>query len=206
MGDADRRFGLVDVLAAGALRAHGVDLQVGILDLDIDLLRLRQHRDGRGRRMDAAGAFGVRHALHPMHAGFELQFCVGAAAFDLGDDFLEAADGAFARRNHLDLPALQRGEALIHAEQVAGEQRGLVAAGAGADFEHDAALVHRVLRQQRDADLLLQRHALLLERGPLDFRKLAHLGIGRRIGDQRIDVLDLGLRRAIGLHRVDDRR
>src|SRR5258705_9121502 len=33
VGDADRGFGLVDVLAAGALRAHGLDPQVIALDL-----------------------------------------------------------------------------------------------------------------------------------------------------------------------------
>src|ERR1700757_4248598 len=45
-------------------------------------------------------------------------------------------------------------KALIHPEQVAGEQRRLVAAGAGADFQHDVAIVHGVFRQKRDADLL----------------------------------------------------
>ena len=38
------------------------------------------------------GAFGVRHALHAMHAGFELQLGERAAALDLGDDFLVAAE------------------------------------------------------------------------------------------------------------------
>src|SRR6476661_7661148 len=51
-----------------------------------------------------------------------------------------AADRAFAGRDHLDLPALQAGEALVHPEQIAGEQRGLVAAGAGADFQHHVAV------------------------------------------------------------------
>ena len=90
---------------------------------------------------------GVGHALHPVHAGFEFQFGERAAALHLGDDFLEAAHGAFAGGDHLDLPALQGGKTLIHPEQVAGEQRGLVAAGAGADFQHHVALVHGVLGQ-----------------------------------------------------------
>ena len=90
---------------------------------------------------------------------------------------------AFARRDHLDLPALLGGVALVHAEQVAGEQRGLVAAGAGADFEDDVALVHRILGQQRELDLLLQRGALLLQRRLLGLRHRAHLGVGLGIGD-----------------------
>ena len=80
MGDADRRFGLVDVLAAGALRPHGVDLEIGIVDRDVDLLGLGQHRDGRGRGVDAARRLGVGHALHAVHAGFELQPGEDAAA------------------------------------------------------------------------------------------------------------------------------
>ena len=136
--------------------AHGVDLQIRFVDLDVDVLGFRQHGDRRGRGVDAALRFGVRHALHAMHAGFEFQLGEGAAAADFGDDFLVAAHGAFARGDHLDLPALLGGIALVHAEQIAGEQRGLVAAGAGADFEDDVALVHRVLRQQRQADLLLE--------------------------------------------------
>src|SRR4030081_3046780 len=83
----------------------------------------------------------------------------GAPAAPFGDDLLEATHGAFTHRHHLDLPALQGGKALIHPEQVAGKKRGLVAAGAGADFQHDVAIVHRVLGQQRDADLLRQLDA-----------------------------------------------
>src|ERR1700754_5123691 len=47
-----------------------------------------------------------------------------------------AAHGALAGGDHFDLPTLQRGKAFIHPEQVAREQRRLVAAGAGADFQH----------------------------------------------------------------------
>ena len=122
MGDADGGFGLVDVLAAGALRAHGVDLQVVVVDLDIDVLDLGQHRDGGGGRMDAAGGFGVGHALHAVHAGFEFELGEHAAAANFGDDFLEASLAAFAHRQDFGFPALLGGIALIHAEQIAGEQ------------------------------------------------------------------------------------
>ena len=89
----------------------------------------------------------------------------------------------------------KRGEALIHPEQVAGEQRGLVAAGAGADFQHHVALVHGVLGQQRDADLLRQFDAARLQRFALGLRHAAHLGVGRGIRHQRLDVGDLLARR-----------
>src|SRR5205807_7976293 len=69
VGDADRRFGLVDMLAAGALRAHGLDPQIVALDIDIDILDLGQHRHGGGGSVDAPLRLGVGHALHPVHAG-----------------------------------------------------------------------------------------------------------------------------------------
>ena len=91
MGDAHAEFGLVDVLAAGALRAHRIDLQIGFVDVDIDVLGFRQNGDGRRRGMDAALRLGFRHALDAMHAGFEFQPRENAASGDLGDDFLVAA-------------------------------------------------------------------------------------------------------------------
>ena len=113
---------------------------------------------------------------------------------------------AFAGRHHLGLPALLGGIALVHAEQVAGEQRGLVAAGAGADFEDDVALVHRVLRQQREADLRA-RARRACPRAPA-FSALAIARISASLAwilDQRLDTGQFGGDGAIGLDLVDDR-
>jgi hypothetical protein len=89
--------------------------------------------------VDAALGFGFRHALHAVAAGLELQPRIGAVAGQPADDFAVAAELGFAGRQNLDLPALALGVARIHAEEVAGEQRRLVAAGAGADFEQRCA-------------------------------------------------------------------
>ena len=124
--------------------------------------------------------FSLANAPRPLH---------------FGDDFLEAPHGAFAGGNHLDLPALQGREALVHPEQVAGEQRGLVAAGAGADFQHHVAVVHGVLGQQRHADLLRQLDAARGQHVALGLRHAAHLGLGCGIGDQRLDIGDFPARR-----------
>src|SRR5262249_16496141 len=125
VGDAHGRFGLVDVLAAGAAGAQRVDLEVVVVDVDIDVGRLRQHGDGGGRGMDAARPFGIGHALHAMNARFEFEFGESAAAANFRDDLLEAAHRAFAQGHQLDLPALRGGVAFVHAEQIAGEERGL---------------------------------------------------------------------------------
>jgi hypothetical protein len=66
--------------------------------------------------VDAAGCFGVGHALHAVHAGLELEFCEHAAAGNFGDNFLETALGALRERDHLGLPALLGRVALVHAE------------------------------------------------------------------------------------------
>ena len=66
-------FGLVDVLAAGAAGAHGVDAQVAGVDRDIDLLGFGQHGDGAAEVWMRPCVFGRRHALHAVGAGFELQ-------------------------------------------------------------------------------------------------------------------------------------
>ena len=64
----------------------------------------------------------------------------------------------------LEAPALGLGIALVHAKQVAGEQRRLVAAGAGADLEHRRALVGGVARKQlqREVALGLGQRRLIL--------------------------------------------
>ncbi len=71
---------------------------------------------------------------------------------------------------------------------IAREQRGLVAAGAGADFEDDVALVHRILRQQCELDLLLQAFELVAQVAAFVVGDLAHLGVGRGVVDQRLDT------------------
>ena len=115
MRDAHRAFGLVDVLAAGAGGAVDVDAQIALVDLDVDLLGLRQHRDGDGGGVDAALALGRRHALHAVHAGFVFQPGEHAAAGDLGDAFLQAAQLGVVVFQDLEAPAAQLRVALVHA-------------------------------------------------------------------------------------------
>ncbi len=177
------------MLAAGAGGTGGVDPDVLRLDLDVDLLGLGQHRDGRRRGVDAAARLGCRDALDAVDAGFELQPREHATAAHLGDDLLEAAGFALALRQHLDLPAVEVGIALVHAEQVAGEQRRLAAAGAGPDLEDRALLVGRVPRQEQLPDGIDQDLDPLVESGGLLAGDLAHLGIV----EQRLELAPFAL-------------
>ena len=67
---------------------------------------------------------------------------------------------------HLELPALAGGEALVHLEQVAGEEVGLLAALGAADLDDDVAVVVRVLGQQQQLQLGLEPLDVGLGRGP----------------------------------------
>ena len=68
---------------------------------DLDLVGLGQHGDGRGRGVDAAARFGLRHALHAMHAALVLEAAVGALAADLEDHLAHAADARLVGRDQL---------------------------------------------------------------------------------------------------------
>src|SRR5579859_449421 len=77
---ANGRLSLVDVLAAGALCAVGVDLQVGRIDLDLDGVDLGHDRDRRGRCVDPSARFRRGHALDAVDAALVLEQPVGPAA------------------------------------------------------------------------------------------------------------------------------
>ncbi len=94
--DAHGAVGLVDMLAAGAGRAIGVDPQIPLVDLDVHLLRLRQHGHRHGGGVDAALALGRRHPLHAVDPRLVFQPREHAAPADLGHAFFQAAEFALA--------------------------------------------------------------------------------------------------------------
>ncbi len=156
MRDANRGVGLVDVLTTGARGAEGVDAQLRRIELDgLDLVQLRQDRDRHRRRMNTSLRFGGRHALHAMGARFEFQLRERAATDDATDDFFVAAMLAGVFRQHFDVPAMLAGVARIHPEQIAREDRRLVAAGAGAHFEINVTFVALVFGDELLRELVL---------------------------------------------------
>ena len=107
--------------------------------------------------------------------------------------------------DQLEPPALLLGKALVHAQQVAGEQRRLVAAGAGADFEHRGALVGGVARQQLDRQRALGLGQLLADFLGLMRRQLLELGLGGGVGGEAGQHLQLGAQPAHLARRRGDR-
>src|SRR3546814_3231529 len=121
MGDAVRAVGRVDMLPARAAGPVDVDLQVIVVDRDVDLLGLGQHRDGRCAGVDTPAAFGNGDALDAVDAALEFELGEDALPRNAGDHLLVTADLGLIRRDDFDLPALRIGIAAVHAEQVARE-------------------------------------------------------------------------------------
>ncbi len=71
------------------------------------------------------------------------------------------------------------GVAHVHAQQVAREDRRLVAAGAGADLEEDVAVVVRILRQQQPLQVGFQRLDAAAGGVDLLLRERLHVRVGQ---------------------------
>src|SRR5262249_30608820 len=135
VGEAHGRFGLVDVLAAGAAGAHGVGAHVRFLDVDLDAVVDHRIDVDAGERGVAAG-IGVerRDADQPVHAVLALEPAERVAALDLDGGRLDAGLLALALLDPLDLVAVLLGPAGVHAHEHVGPVLALGAAFAGVDF------------------------------------------------------------------------
>ena len=154
MGDADGGIGLVDVLASGTGGAKGIDPQVSRVQVDFfDLILFRKNRDRDRGGVDATLGFGVRDSLHAVRSGFEFQSREGASARDARDDLLVPSVLAGALAQDLYGEPFGLRIAGIHAQQVTGENRGLIAPGAGADLQEQVLLIARILRNEQLAQL-----------------------------------------------------
>ena len=181
--DAHRGIGLVDVLAARARGAVGVDAQLGRVDLDlVDLIELGQDRHCACRGVNAPLGLGRRHALYAVRSGFELQQRECTPADDAADDLLVAAVLARALAEHLHCESPAFRVARVHAVQVTGEHRRLIAPGTGAHLEEDVPVIARIPRQQEPAQLALRGFELALHAPHLLLPERAYAGV--RIGPQ----------------------
>ena len=156
--------------------AVDVDLEVVLVDLDVDLLDLGHHRDGRGRGVDPTLRFGLRHALDAVRTTLVLEDREGAVPLDREDDLLESARLALVRREQLGLEAAALRVAGQHPVHVAGPDRRLVAADALTDLDDHVLLVGRIVLDERELELLLDLGEPRLRLGD----ELLQLGIGER--------------------------
>ncbi|KND86645.1 hypothetical protein TOPH_08753 [Tolypocladium ophioglossoides CBS 100239] len=185
---ADRRLRLVDVLAAGAARAHRLDLDLGRVDVEVALgvvevhlvrpgrralRKRRQHPHGHGARVHAPLALRARDALHAVHARLAAEHVVRARVLHLEHRLLQRAlprrARLVARRvgelvlEHRRAVAPPRAQRLVHLEQAVGEVAALEPAGARPELDHAGQVGEGVLRREAGRELLLERAQL----GPL---------------------------------------
>ena len=129
-------FGLVDVLAAGAAGAHGVDAHVGLFHVDVDaVVDHRIDGDAGERSMPAGIGVEWRDAHQAMHAVLGLEPAIGVVALDLDGGRFDAGFFALRLLDVVDLETVLLGPAHIHAQQHVGPVLALGAAGAGMDLE-----------------------------------------------------------------------
>ena len=178
MGDAHGGVGGVNALTARAGGAVGVDAQVGLVDLDVDLLGLGKYGDGSRGGLNAALGLSLGNALDAVHAGLELHDGVDAVALDLELDGLKATGLAGAGIEHGSLPAARLAKALVHLVQVAGEDGRLVATGGGADLDDGVLVVVGVARDEHVLDVFLELGKLGLVFGDVHLEHLLLIGIG----------------------------
>ncbi len=174
------------MLAARAGRAERVDAQVGWVDRDVgDRVGFGDDGHRACRRVDAALRLGIGHALHAMPARFELEFRVRALPHDADDHFPVAAQLARQLGHDFRLPAVALGVTDVHPQQVAGEQRRLVAAGARAYFQEHVAIVVGVAGQQRRLQVGFERCDPRLRCDTLLIGKVAHRRVAAHVDGSR---------------------
>ena len=123
--DAHRGVGGVDVLAAGAGGAIGVDAHVLLVDLDVDVVVDRRiDPDGGEAGVPARVGIEGRDAHQPVHAAFGLQPAIGIVALDQHGGRLDAGLFAGMLADDLDLVAVRFGPAHVHALAASGPSPG----------------------------------------------------------------------------------
>src|SRR5437879_12166523 len=117
--------------------------------------------------MHSTLGLGLRHSLHAMHAAFVLQLGVGALPVDLESDLVVAADSGRRSIDHLHLPSFPLRPSRVHAKEICGEQRSLVAALRALDLNDDFASAIRFFGQKHPFRLLSDLGTLPARAAPL---------------------------------------
>src|SRR5947208_4357001 len=119
--------------------------------------------------MDPPAPLRDRDPLDAVDAALELEAAPRPATLDEEDRVLDAPRTGRAGVHDLDFPALALRVLRVHAHEVRGEQRGLLAARASADLDEDVLRVVGIAREEQALQLVLERR--------LARREIVHLGL-----------------------------
>jgi len=196
MVELDLSFDLVDILSASARGASRLPFEVRRVDLDINLVSLREDSNGGSRGVDAALSLGDRDALDAMDTRLVFKNTISpfGRGRDIEDDLLEATDRAFGERDHLSLEPTELAIFNIHTVEVASEERCLVAASAATDLDRTVFGVLRVRRDKKRAEGVLSLGELRFERFEFLAGKLAEVSVRLRVEEMAgiLDIRDQG--------------
>ena len=134
--DPHRAVGLVDVLTTSTRRAIGVDAQILIVDLDLDLVVNDRVNPDRGKaRVAAIVRIEWRNAHKAMNAALRFEPAISIGAVDANRRRFDPGLLAAAFLEPFDLVSVGIGPAHIHAQQHLCPILGLGSARPGMDFE-----------------------------------------------------------------------
>ena len=197
--DPDGRVGDVDVLPAGAARSKGVDAQVLLVNLDVDVVRQLGPDVDRGeRRVPARRLIERRNPHQPVDAGLGREQAVRVVADDRERHALDAGFLARLQVDDFPLEAAALDPPQVHAHEHLGPVLRLGAAGARMDRDDRVLPIHGRRRASCGLRRLRRRGRTVRDRardprrhprpaGPVDqHREVVGLALER--GGQRLVV------------------
>ena len=120
---------------------------------------------------------GGRHALHAMHAALILQHAIYIVTTHGKVYLLVSSYSTLRDAGHAQVPTFRVAELLVHAEQVAGKQSCLVAAGSGTNLHLYVLGILRILGHEGNLDFLFQLRLQSLIGRKLFTGHLFHVGV-----------------------------
>ena len=151
--------------------------------------------------MNTPATLGAGHALYPVHAALVLQAGKDIFASDMGHHFLYPAQFGRLLFDNVELPSARFGIAVVHAQQIGGEQCGLIAPRAGPDLKHRGARVSLVLWQQRQLQGSFGSGQRAFDLVDLVAGHSGHFGIGQHLAR----ACQIVQQHAVGVDLVHDR-
>ena len=112
-----------------------MDVEVLWAELEVDLFRFGEDRDGDCRGVDSALGFSGWNPLNPVNTGLVFQEAENLFTCDLENDLFVSADVGRAAPEVFTFPASPFGVALVELHQLASKERGFVTTGARTDFQ-----------------------------------------------------------------------
>ena len=186
MRNANGRVGRIHALATGAGGTVDVDTKIVRVKLFgeelvfIGLIGFGDDEDTDGRGVNAPLRLGHGHALHTVHTAFVLE--VSPHAFRRADvasradrhrEVFVATEIRFGLRDDFGAPAILRRVRLVHAHEIRGKERGLIATRTGLDLEDHVTSIVGIARGKQ----LFELRRELLTRAFESVSFLRHRGV-----------------------------